>query len=101
MIGTQEQLNQVASGVDPILEPCPKCGGQLRMEYKVEWRPMTEACAVLGATPAEVIASGVKVDSFGRVKAGVPFVTCMMCGLHADATNHHEPTNSSNRETIR
>lgn len=94
MNGTLSQLNQAASGIDPILEPCPKCGGQLRAEYKVEWRSVSEACALTGATPAEVVASGAKLDGFGRVKAGVPYVTCMMCGLHADASDDPKPTGS-------
>ena len=44
------------------------------------------ACELYGATPDQIRASGVTVDGFGRVKAGVPYVTCMACGLHADAT---------------
>lgn len=92
MSGTLSQLNQVASEIDPVLEPCPNCGGQLRMEFKSEWRPVAEACALTGATPAEVAASGAKLDAFGRVLAGVPYVTCMMCGLHTDATDHPNPS---------
>lgn len=89
--GTQEQLNQLASHVDPMLRPCPTCGGQLRMEFKVEWRSLLDAAAVYGSTIAEVIASGAKIDVFGRVKCGVPYVTCMACGGHFDATDR--PTN--------
>lgn len=90
--GTQAELNQLANDIDPMLDNCPECGANsLRMEFKVEWRPMSEACAAYGVTPGEVIASGAKVDGFGRVKAGVPYVTCMSCGMHADASQEPRP----------
>lgn len=85
--GTQEQLNQAANHIDPLLTACPACGGQLRMEYKVEWRSLLDTANVYSVTPAEVIASGASIDAFGRVKCGVPYVTCMACGGHFDATD--------------
>lgn len=96
-VRTQSALNEAASGIDPMLDDCPACGAhQLRMEFKVEWQPMARCCAVYGVTPEQVRASGALVDGFGRVKAGVPYVTCMACGFHADATNE-PPTNHPNR----
>lgn len=86
-VATQSALNEAANGIDALLDVCPVCANpELRMEFKVEWQPMARACALYGVTPDQIRASGVTVDGFGRVKAGVPYVTCMACGLHADAT---------------
>ena len=86
-VATQSALNEAANGIDALLDVCPVCAKpELRMEFKVEWQPMARACELYGATPDQIRASGVTVDGFGRVKAGVPYVTCMACGLHADAT---------------
>lgn len=94
---TQEQLNQVANQVDPLLRDCPACGGQLRMEFKQEWRPVAEACAIYGVTRDELLAAGAQFDGFGRLKAGVPYVTCMQCGIHVDATD--DPDNDERFRT--
>lgn len=86
MSATEEQLSQAASMMDPHLVPCPACGGQLRAEYKKEWRSIAEAAALHGVPEVVVMTSGAKLDAFGRVLCGVPFVTCMECGLHADGS---------------
>lgn len=100
MLETQAVLNEMASQVDPLLRECVACGkSELRMEYKVEWRPMAEACRVYGVTPGEVRASGAKIDSFGRVKAGVPYITCMACGMHVDATDDPDTDHTDGSKT--
>lgn len=76
--------------VDPHLVPCPECGAdQLRAEVRTEWRPISEVCEMFGITPAVVKSSGAKLDGFGRVASAVPYVTCMSCGLDADASKAH------------
>jgi hypothetical protein len=97
---TQSQLNEAANGIDALLDVCPVCARpELRMEFKVEWQPMSRACEVYGVTPAEVRASGAVIDGFGRVKCGVPYVTCMACGMHADATADPDDLRPTERES--
>lgn len=73
--------------LDPSLAPCPDCGAaELRAEVKAEWRLLTEAAANAGVTPAAIVLGGARLDGFGRVRCAVPYVTCMACGLHADAS---------------
>ena len=82
----EAELNQVASKIDPLLGPCPACGGQLRGEFKVEWRTVAEACEVFGVSEAELREAGATLDGFGRIKSAVPYTTCMNCGVHLDAS---------------
>lgn len=80
-------LMAMAGTLDPHLGPCPQCGErELRAESRVEWRPLSEVCELMGVTPADVRASGAKVSGLGQVKCGVPYITCMACGLDADGS---------------
>lgn len=74
--------------LDPLMRPCPKCGNQLRSEVRTEWRTLEQASEIMGYTiTAEDITSlGGSLDAFGRVKAAVPYVTCMHCGFDADGS---------------
>lgn len=83
---TTSSLNQAASLMDSKLIPCPTCGGQLRAEYKTEWRSVTEACELYGVTVQQLEAAPLQFNAFGQVLAAVPYVTCMHCGLHADGS---------------
>ena len=88
--GVYATLAAMTGEMDTYTPPCPTCGGQLRAEVITEWRPIAEAVEMLGVTVDQIRASGVKFDIFGRVKAAVPYITCMHCGMHADAS--HQPT---------
>ena len=84
----------VATGhsIDEHLVVCPVCGErELRAETRVEWRAVSEVCVMFGVTPAELRESGANVSALGRVKCGVPYVTCMACGLDADASRAAYP----------
>lgn len=78
----------VATGgsIDEHLVPCPKCAGQLRAEMIEEYRPLADVCAFFNVSPAQVREAGAAVDGFGRVKCGVPYVTCMDCGSTFDGS---------------
>lgn len=73
--------------IDPHLIPCPRCGNHLRSEVRTCWLSIAEASEASGIqlTPQMIRDAGGKLDTFGRVKSGVPFVTCMHCGFDANA----------------
>lgn len=74
--------------IDGLLRPCPECGSQLRADVRAEWRTLADTSEVMGfEVTAEIVrSSGGQLDSFGRVKAAVPWVSCMHCGFDADAS---------------
>jgi hypothetical protein len=85
--GIMATLAAGAGELDPMLEPCPRCGAsELRAEIRTELRPMAEVCELFDTTPAEVRAAGAKVTALGMVQAGVPYATCMRCGGDFDAS---------------
>lgn len=80
-------LMTAAGLIDPHLAACPNCGApELRAESRVEWRPLAEVCHLFGVTAEDVRSSGANVSALGMVKSAVPYVTCMACGLDADAS---------------
>lgn len=87
-----DTLRAMSGAIDPELDPCPRCGGQLRAEVRTQMRSMAEVCAIFGVTENDVRLSGAVVDAFGRVKSGVPYVTCMHCGFDADASKDSYPS---------
>lgn len=80
-------LMTVAGLIDPHLAACPKCGAnELRGEARVQWRHISEVCDLFGVTAEELRATGANISPLGMVKSAVPYVTCMGCGLDADAS---------------
>lgn len=80
--------------LDQYVVACPQCGGGIRTEVRVEARPMSEVLTLFNVTEEQLRASGAKVDAFGRVKAAVPYGTCMGCGHDYDMTDSPEPNDS-------
>jgi hypothetical protein len=90
--------------IDGLLIPCPVCGNQLRGDVRTQWRTLAEASELMGGTvTAEmVLGAGGKIDAFGRVKAAVPWVSCLHCGFDADGSITgfvNDPASLSSRDT--
>lgn len=92
--GVLRTLRAATGELDPYLLDCAACGGQQRAEMRAEWRSMTDVCRETGYSASDVLESGALVTAFGLVKCGVPYVTCMHCGLDSDASKPRRGDNS-------
>jgi hypothetical protein len=92
----------IAAGgsVDEFLLPCPSCHErQLRAESQAEWRTISSVAHGLSIPEAQIRADPrVTLDTFGRMLCEIPYVTCMACGFHVDATLD-QPFMHQNRST--
>lgn len=98
LLGVAATARMMLGGsVDEYILDCPACGErQLRAEAVEEWRSVSSVATQMQTTEAALLAdTRVRRDTFGRMLCAIPYVTCMACGFHADATL--PPPTTSNR----
>lgn len=84
-IGTWANEGIITGETDTMLIPCPKCGGQLRAEFRAEDRPIEQVWEIYGRGAFPDVAPG------SLIPVGVPYVTCMNCGFDTAASLADRP----------